>query len=267
MPSVAVRSGLELSYWDQGPRADRAVVMLPGPTDSWRSYDPVLERIGDHIRVVAVSLRGHGDSSTPATGYRIDDLASDVVPFLDAVGIDRAVLVAHSGSCLAARRVALDAPQRVAGLFLEASPDTMCGNAALVEFVDGFVSQLTAPLDRDAARSFIAGTSSESLEPTFVEQLVDDLVKVPAAVWHEVFVSLLDVDDTGELAALTMPVSLVWGDCDGLVSRQMQDRLAQLIPGATLTVYDGAGHTPRWESPARFARDLTVVATPLVTQR
>ena len=111
--SVNLRSGLTLSYARQGNVRDVALVLLPGPTDSWRSYQPVLDRLPRSMYTVAVSLRGHGDSDKPKTGYRVEDYAVDVVSLLDALGIERAVLAGHSGSCLVARRVALDRPERV----------------------------------------------------------------------------------------------------------------------------------------------------------
>ena len=74
------------------------------------------------MHTVVVSLRGHGDSDKPKIGYRVEDYVVDVVGFLDALGIERAVLGGHSGSRLVARRVALDHPERVAGLVLEGPP-------------------------------------------------------------------------------------------------------------------------------------------------
>ncbi len=113
-----------------------------------------------------VSQRGHGDSDKPATGYRVQDFAADVVPLLDALGIGRAVVAGHSGSCLVARRVALDHPERVAGLVLEASPSTLRDHAGLAAFVESVVVTLEDPIDSAFARSFVADTSSERLGPS-----------------------------------------------------------------------------------------------------
>ena len=40
----------------------------------------------------------------------------------------------------------------------------------------------------------------------------------------------------------------------------MQEELLRLVPGAALLEYEGIGHTPRWEDPARFASDLAAFA-------
>jgi non-heme chloroperoxidase len=254
--TVTLPDGLKLSYAEQGDRSGPALVLLPGPTDSWRSYEPVLEAIPRSVRTIAVSQRGHGDSDKPRTGYRVQDFAGDVVPLLDALDVERAVLAGHSGSCLVVRRVAIDRPERVAGLVLEASPTTLRGHPGLAAFVASVVSGLDDPIDPAFARSFVIDTSSEEVGPEAVDRLAGELLKVPARVWQESFSAMLSYDDLGELERISAPTMLIWGDGDGLVGRQMQDQLTELIAGAELLVYSGIGHTPRWEDGPRFASDV-----------
>jgi non-heme chloroperoxidase len=258
--TVTLASGLTLSYAEQGDASYPAVVLLPGPTDSWRSYQSVLDLLPDEVRAVSASQRGHGESDKPDRGYAVADFASDVVLLLDALAIERAVLTGHSGSCFVARRVALDHPDRVAGLILEASPTTLRDDALLIGFVESVVSNLDDPISPSFARSFVADTSSEKVPPEVVDLLVEELLKVPARVWKQTFSGLLQYDDMAELALIEAPTLLVWGDADALVSRDMQDRLTGLIPDADLLIYDGAGHTPRWDDPARFSSDLLTFA-------
>jgi pimeloyl-ACP methyl ester carboxylesterase len=255
--TLTLRSGLRVSYAEHGSQSGPAVLMVPGPTDSWRSYAPVLALLPHRIRAIALSPRGHGDSDRPDDGYAVEDFAADAVDVLDALEIDRAVLAGHSGSCLAARRVALDHPQRVAGLVLEASPTTLVGNAALHDFVQSIVPSLTDPIEPDFVRSFVTDTSSPNVDPELVEVLVAEVGKVPARVWRAMFTRLVVYDDTAALTDVRAPTRLIWGDGDAVVSRAMQDVLVARIPSAELIVYSGVGHTPRWEDPQRFAADLT----------
>jgi pimeloyl-ACP methyl ester carboxylesterase len=208
------------------------------------------------IRTVAVSLRGHGDSDKPATGYGVENFSEDVVALLDALHIEQAVLAGHSGSCLVARRIAIDSPERVAGLVLEASPTTLHGDPALQAAVEQVLSGLEDPIDAEFARSFVTDSSSSDVAPALVDQLVREILKVPARVWREVFTGLLVYDDSVELARVTTPVLLIWGDADRVVGRSMQEELKERIPHADLVVYHGVGHAPRWEDPVRFATDI-----------
>lgn len=254
--TVKINSSLSLSVARQGDDSGPTLVLLPGPTDSWRSYRIVLDRLPPAIRTIAVSQRGHGDSDKPATGYRVEDFASDVVPLLDALGVESAVLAGHSGSCLVARRAAMDHPERVAGLVLEASPTTLFGDTKLRGFVESVVSRLEDPIATEFARSFVVDTSSDDMAPDVIDCFVQDLLKVPARVWRETFSGLLQYDDLNQLGRIAAPVVLIWGDADQLVGRQMQTELKAGFPNAELMVYPGAGHTPRWNNPTRFAFDV-----------
>jgi len=258
--SVTLGAGITVSYATRGDPSAPAVVLLPGPTDSWRSYEPVLDQFPSSVRVIAVSQRGHGDSDKPPTGYRVENFAGDVPLLLDALGIERAVLTGHSGSCLVVRRVAIDHPERVAGLVLEASPTTLRGNAGLTEFVESIVSNLQDPIEPAFARAFVADTSSEQLAPELVDELVIELLKVPIHVWKEMFAGLLAYDDLADIEHIAAPTLLLWGEADGLVDRDMQTTLAERIPRAELLVYHDIGHTPRWEDPIRFATDVAEFA-------
>jgi pimeloyl-ACP methyl ester carboxylesterase len=254
--AVTIANGLTLSYGAWGDADGAALVILPGPMDSWRSYSSVLDRFSPSIRAVAVSQRGHGDSDKPPTGYRVEDFASDMVQLFDRLGIGQAVVAGHSGSCLVARRVALDHPERIAGLVLEASPTTLRGNPNLDRFIETVVSTLRDPIDPAFARSFVAETSSENLPPALLEELAAELLKVPARVWRETFIGLQTYNDMVEVERIAAPTLLVWGDADHLVTREMQNSLARRIRSAELRIYEGVGHTPRWEDPIRFAYDV-----------
>jgi pimeloyl-ACP methyl ester carboxylesterase len=254
--TITLANGLTLSYGAHGAGDDPALVCLPGPIDSWRSYEPVLDQLPPTLRAVAVSARGHGDSDKPANGYAVADYALDVPFVLDALGVERAVLAGHSGSCLVARRVALDRPDRVAGLVLEASPSRLTDDEVLREFVRTVVEALEDPIDPALVRQFVTGTSSEGLPPDLVDRLVTESLEVPARVWRETFAGLLRYDDLAELDHLHAPTLLVWGDADTLVSRDVQDELERHLPRTERIEYAGVGHTPRWEVPARFAADV-----------
>lgn len=254
--TVTLESGLTLSYLDQGDRSDRVLVLLPGPTDSWISYLPILDRVPQEIRTIAVSQRGHGNSDKPMIGYRVGDFATDVVALLAALDINRAVLAGHSGSSFVARRAAIDHPDRVAGLVLEASPTELHSDARFNEFFGSVISNLRDPIDVDLVRSFAIDTSSDDIGLDLLEQLVSEQMKVPARVWREMFAELLQYDDMAELARIIAPTMLIWGDTDGLIGREMQENLLRHISVAELVVYPGVGHTPRWEDPIRFATDV-----------
>jgi len=107
---------LRLAVAEDGSPDGVPIVLLHGLTATRRYVvmgSKALERGG--FRVVAYDARGHGRSS-PGPSYRYEELAEDLLAVMDACGIERAVLAGASMGAHTLLRVALDAPQRVAGV-------------------------------------------------------------------------------------------------------------------------------------------------------
>ena len=110
------RAGVRLSVEEAGEGIP--VVLLHGLTATRRYVvmgSRALERSGH--RVIAYDARGHGQS-TPAPAadaYGYDELAADLAAVLDELEVERAVLAGASMGAHTALRLALDAPERVAG--------------------------------------------------------------------------------------------------------------------------------------------------------
>jgi esterase len=94
---------------------------------SFISYDwiPVAERIARDREVVAIDMRGFGESSwSPERNYKLDHMSADVVAVLDALGWDKAVLMGHSFGGRVALATAGWKPERAAGLIcVDFAPD------------------------------------------------------------------------------------------------------------------------------------------------
>ncbi|MEV4900893.1 alpha/beta hydrolase [Citricoccus sp. NPDC055426] len=258
---VEVRPGLHLAFARQGDPSGPAVVFFPGPMDSWRSYAVVLDHLPPSVHAVAVSARGHGDSDKPETGYTVPDYASDVVPFLTALGLRHVVLAGHSASCLVVRRVAAESPERVSGLILEASPLSLYRDPEMEDFVATAVLNLTDPISPGFIRTFLSGAAPRNQEPSAFETHMEQLAKVPARVWQGTFGGLVEYDEVDVLGRIQAPTLLLWGDADRRVGLLDQEALTASIPHTELRVYPGVGHVPRMEDPARFAADVAGFVT------
>jgi pimeloyl-ACP methyl ester carboxylesterase len=70
--------------------------------------------------------------------------------------------------------------------------------------------------------------------------------------WRTGFDPSLDLD-AATLARVTAPVHVLVGTDDPVGGRDVGRRLASLLPAASLEVWDGAGHLPWYDDPARFA--------------
>jgi non-heme chloroperoxidase len=254
---VSLSTRVRVEYVEQGRPGGTPVIFLHGVTDSWRSFELVLRRLPTSIHALAISQRGHGESSRPAAGYSYSDLAEDVRAFMDALGLQRAAIVGHSMGASVAQRLIVDHPERVSRLVLMSSFATIHGNPLVSEFVDGAILPLTDPIAPGFAREWQLSTIAQPVDPEFFETVVAETLKVPAHVWHQAFQGFLQTPDfTHELAGVTVPVRLIWGDRDAYAVRADQETLLKAMPTARLVTFEGVGHAIHWEDPDRVVASL-----------
>lgn len=255
MTKVAIASGVALDCFERGDPSGLPVVLLHGYTDSRQSYQPLLATLPPDLRLIAVSHRGHGESDKPASRYDTAELAADVAHFMDALGIDRAVIVGHSMSSKVAQRFAAQHPERTRALILMGAFTTLKGHAAIEALREG-VATLGDPIDPMFAREFQRSTLARPVPSWFFETVVAESLRVPAHVWRRALDAQIAEDCTAYHAAITAPTLVLWGDKDGIGSHAQQTLIADSIRDARLTVYGGIGHNPHWEAPHRVAADI-----------
>ena len=254
-PSVELPTGVTLNYLEQGSRSGVPVLLLHGITDSMRSYEPVLAHLPSSMHAFALSQRGHGDSSRPAAGYRPGDFAADLAAFMDAFGLERAVVAGHSMSSYVAERFALDYPERTLGLVLLGAFATTAGNPAWVELAQA-AAELEDPVDATFVADFQRSTLAQPVPKVFFDVVVQESLKVPVRVWRAAIRDFIAADHRTRLGDIQAPTLIAWGDQDTYFPRAEQDALLAAIAGAELLIYPGAGHAFHWEQPERFAADL-----------
>ncbi len=252
--TVRLTTGPRIHYAEQGDPRGEPILFLHGWPDSWFSFSRVLPLLSPHFHAFIPDQRGFGDSDKPADGYGIDQFARDAVAFLDAVSIERATIVGHSFGTLVTRNVALTKPGRIARMVLIGTPRSAAN--PVTRQVQAQMRTLPDPVPIDFAREFQAGTAYAPLPGPFFEGILAESLKLPSRLWRKVFDAILAYDDWGQLARITTPSLLIWGEHDALFSRDDQDLLVGAIRGATLKVYPETGHCPNWERPERVAADL-----------
>ena len=265
---ASLSNGVQMEYVEGGPADGLPVVFLHGVTDSWRSFERVLPLLPPNIHAFALSARGHGDSSRPETGYGYTDMARDVRAFMDAVGVEKAVIVGHSMGSLVAQRFAVDYPQRLAGLVLMGAFPSLFRNPDLSEFYRSAIAPLADPIDAGFVREWQRSTLARPMAEDHFNAVVSETLKVPARVWRSAFEAFLSTPDfSAQLTGVTVPTLIAWGDEDAYANRDSQERLRAALRGARFLHYQGGGHGFHWEDPERFAADLGAFLTSVRAER
>ena len=113
--------GMKLHYLDWGGPGP-ALLLLHGLGDTAHIFDDLAPAFSDRFRVVALTRRGHGRSDKPDAGYDTGTLVEDVRKLLDAVKVDKVILVGHSIAGDELTAFAVKYPRRVCKLvYLDAA--------------------------------------------------------------------------------------------------------------------------------------------------
>lgn len=257
---VAEVNGAQLAY-DVAGDGPAMVLMHAGICDR-RMWDGQFELFAQTHRVLRYDVRGFGGSSFPPGTFAPH---RDLVALLDALGIERATLVAVSMAGEIALKTALTAPDRVSGLVL-------CTTGAASE-APAEVRQIWA--EADAA--YEAGDIAKAVEiesrcwvdgPHRSASEVDPDVRARVEMMNTgLWESIAGVSDPGEeeefappvrdrLDEVRVPTLLVTGDLDQPYIVTSMERLAAAIPGAEAVIVAGTAHLPSMERPEEFNRAI-----------
>jgi pimeloyl-ACP methyl ester carboxylesterase len=250
---------------DEGPRGDPApLLLLHGTGASLHTWEGWAEALKASKRVIRIDLPGFGltgpfSGQYAADDYRGETYARFVLDVLDALHVPRATIGGNSlGGEVAWRAVAL-APQRFDKLILvDASGYAFAPEEIPIGFrlarlpVVNRISEYLLPRALVAAsvRSVYGDPSRVS------DELVDRYFELTLREGNRHALGLrlqqLEMGEHAErIKSLTLPTLVLWGGRDRLVPPVNARRFAADIRGARLVVFDGLGHVPQEEDPAR----------------
>ena len=114
---------VQMNYATAGDEGAPALLLIPGQTQSWWSYEAAMRRLAERFEVFAVDLRGQGRSTRTPGRYTLDNMGNDLVRFIDLV-IGRPTIVSglSSGGVLSAWMSAYAEPGQVVAACYEDPP-------------------------------------------------------------------------------------------------------------------------------------------------
>ncbi len=265
-PQVVARDGTHLFHRDWGE--GRPVVFVHGwalNSEAWAYQAADLSDQG--LRCIAYDRRGHGRSDDPGRGYDLDTLADDLAAVIETLDLHDVVLVSHSfGGKEVVRYLTRHGDKRVSRLvflapampFLLKTADNPYG--APPEVFAGLQAQWRRDfpkwLDDNAAPYATPETSQGLIDWTRGQMLQASLravLDVGRVNVHE--------DMRAELQRIQCPSLVIHGTRDASAPLDITGRrVAALIPGAELKVYDGAPHGLYMTHMAQLNADLLAFA-------
>ena len=261
--------GLSFEIAEAGAANERRVLLVHGFTGAKDDFVDAVDRLADAgWHAVAPDLRGHGNSSKPASedAYDLELFADDLWALVDALDWrDQFVLLGHSMGGMIAQVAATRHPSRLRGLVLM---DTSHGPP---EGVDGSLMDLGVAVAREQGMETLRVMQDEHAAPLDTPAALRLRTERPgweeferrkflassAAMWAAMAPKMLSqADRLDSLSTLSMPVLVVVGEQDEPFLGH-SERMAKAIPGARLVVIPDAGHSPQFENTEAWWDTLT----------
>jgi pimeloyl-ACP methyl ester carboxylesterase len=232
----AMSRGVAIAYEEAG-RGDPAVVLIHAPLGSRSHFAAVFDHMAVRHRVIALDLRGHGESGTPKEGFRILDIAEDVRAVCHAAGVQRAVLCGHSLGGTAALEVAALEPGLVAGIAL-LDAVILFPEPVRRQALEGLVPALAGPGWQEALRGYITGRMFGPFDPPEVRaRIAQEIATLPPHMLAPLMRDGMSNDFSDRLAAGRYPLLFIHARVPADL-----ERLKQLRPDAIIASVAGSGH-------------------------
>ncbi|HLE84722.1 MAG TPA: alpha/beta hydrolase [Thermoanaerobaculia bacterium] len=213
----------------------------------WREQ---LDVFAADYRVVAMDLAGHGESGVERETWSVPGLAGDVEAVVDALGLERMILIGHSMGGPVALEAARRMPGRVAGIV---AVDTL--HNADYEFPPEVVAQLVGAFEADFAgtvEGFIRGMYVEGADPA----VVDWTVKKAQATNQEAAIALMrdfgSLDFPAAFAAAKVPIRAINAAPTGPMQPVTEVEINRKYADFDAVLIEGVGHFLQLERPAEF---------------
>lgn len=280
--------GARIHFRDQGNPAGEPLVLVHGSNASLHTWEPWIRLIGERYRVITLDLPAHGlTGAVPNEKYDSAAQLVTVSRLMNHLDVPQFVLGGNSMGGGVSWRYALAHPEQVSALVLIDASGLRNWRTEEIHETRKTADQ-PAPKERpkDGPLAFrllqkpwfrsIAGyldtrlLTQQGLRAAFhdesqvTEQMVDlyyhmsmraGTRKATLARFAGRGNSAQSLTDT-DLAGLTMPALILWGEMDALIPPSAGERFAAALPNSTLIVYPEVGHLPMEEIPEQSAEDL-----------
>ena len=256
-------NGLKLHYIDYGREGRPYLILLHGLNGNAHAFDVVAANLTASHHVIALDLRGHGDSQWgPPDGYTPPNYLGDIGSFLKGLSIEKASFIGSSMGGAMAMIFATLAPNLVDRLVLND-----IGGEIVIEAPDPAQPALSDRRFRtiaDATRFYRESFHPVALLPELVAaRLTSDSVKIGAdgmLVW-KTDPAVNSGAGTGGASGsrviqmwsfyqkVKAPVLIVRGAESSALTRETVSKMLSVLPGTRAVEVPGVGHTPWLNEP------------------
>ena len=262
-PVMVYLPAAEIATYADGDAGRPWIVISNSLGATHAMWEPQLDLLTKHYRVLRYDTRGHGKSSAPPAPYALDELTGDVLGILDHHGIETADMIGLSLGGTTMMRFATAHPERVKKLVIcDASAET---EPADLDRWDRRIAQVTAqgtPSLGDELLGRWYTPAFREARPDAMAWSLEMLAEVSATGYAGCAAALKNIHLTQGLRSLKRETLYISGMQDGQTPVKMA-QLADITPSARFHGIDPGAHFPNVESPDQFQHGAERLPQPL----
>lgn len=273
---VAIGNGVTVHLRDEGPKDAPAIILLHGSNADLHTWEPWAQALKGQYRVIRFDQVGHGlTGPDPKHDYSRDNYVADILEVADALGLKQFVLGGNSMGGKHALAFAVAHPERLTGLVLvdgsggpmlklaRKKDDEGGSSSGNIGFKIAQTPGINLLVEQITPRSLIAQSLEQSVSVKSVasEAAVTrywELLRYPGnrRATLKRFGYPYDPLTEAEIAAVTTPTLILWGEEDRLIPVEAGQWLAKTMPNNALVIYPKIGHLPHEEAVEATLGDL-----------
>ena len=261
----ATIEGRRVNYVDYGEARDgsRPIVLVHGLAASWQCWLEQIPRLAaEGRRVIAIDLPGFGASEMPREDISIAGFGRAIESLCDELDLGQVVVVGHSMGGFASAEFAIQYPERVERLVLQAAAGISTNDLRSDPLLAG-ARVVAGVMARGATKSRFFATRPR-LRYAALQVAIRHPSRIPADFAWELIEhsgregfepalkAILTYDFRDRLSQIKCPTLIVWGSDDMLVPRKDADEYERVIPNSRKVVFEDTGHSPMMERPEKF---------------
>jgi pimeloyl-ACP methyl ester carboxylesterase len=258
MPYLETPDGLPLHYLDEGPRGRAGLLLIHAEPFSCRFWQRNIPELARGFRVVAVDVRGRGESGKTDDGHSIEQYARDTRYVLEALGLERVVGVGWSlGGSILWSYMRQFGEERLAGYVNVDQPPYRFVSEEYLQ------ARLTAIRTRrlrhhtDAVLGYF-GPDAERDEDV-VRWMVYECMKTPTSAHVAAVTDSHRSDDRPFLSRVQVPARVFWARY-GSIQPDTAEHMRRAMANVELVFFERSGHLIPWIEADRFNRELAAFA-------
>lgn len=268
--SIVINDGTELQYLESSPtnKHPQTIVMIPGGGQSADEFKYQYNQLHEQFHIIAINMRGHGNSSDPGFGYTVARFAKDLFEVLTILNLQDIILMGHSLGCAIiwcyfllfnrerlSKLIFIDEPPcaLINPIWTE-EQQKIAGATFTFESLFNMTNGMRSPYGKKMLSTFIDMSTTKSFSAQKKQWLIDCMLKMPLKRMADIFFDNIIADWRSIIPKIDLPSLIIGGKCS-ITPWESQQWIHEQIAGSQLEIFacnEGGSHFMFIENYSKF---------------